>query len=318
MPPRKVVSDFMISLNTDLQKTKGVAETTALQYINTLKQLNDNKSYSNLGFLKKKDVIMAKIAEYAESTQGNILKTIVSVLTSKKDSPAYKTIYNFYYERMMEASKQNRQVAESNEKNEKQEANWLSWKDVLNKREELAKAVAPILKAKVINAEMWNTLLAYTILSLYTYMPPRRNQDYQDLYVVKTVKPDMPKDKNYLDLSENKFVFNKYKTSKKHGAQTQEIKDNTELLDIIHAYLKMHPHRKQGEFRFLVNADGSALSSVNAITRILNKVFGKQVGSSMLRHIYLSDKYGDTLKEMKEDAQEMGHTVAQQKEYVKV
>jgi hypothetical protein len=307
----------MVTLNEDLQKNRGLAESTALQYINTLKQLNDNKSYSNLGFLKKRDVIMARINSYAESTQGNILKTIVSVLTSKKDVATYKPVYNFYYERMMEASKNNREVAESNKKNEKQEANWLAWKDVLEKREELAKTVAPILKAKVITADMWNTLLAYTILSLYTYMPPRRNQDYQDLYVVKTVKADMPKDKNYFETSTNRFVFNKYKTSKKHGTQEQKIEDNKELTDIIHSYLKIHPHRKQAEFRFLVNSDGSALSSVNAITRILNKVFGKQVGSSMLRHIYLSDKYGDTLKEMKEDAKEMAHTVSQQKEYVK-
>jgi hypothetical protein len=64
--------------------------------------------------------------------------------------------------------------------------------------------------------------------------------------------------------------------------------------------------------RFLVNADGSALASVNSITRILNKVFGKHIGSSMLRHIYITHKYGDTKKEMEKDAAAMGHTVAEQ------
>jgi hypothetical protein len=44
-------------------------------------------------------------------------------------------------------------------------------------------------------------------------------------------------------------------------------------------------------------------------------VFGKNVGSSMLRHIYLSDKYN--IKEMKEDAEKMGHTVEQQRDYMK-
>ena len=53
----------------------------------------------------------------------------------------------------------------------------------------------------------------------------------------------------------------------------------------------------------------------NGITRILNKIFGKKVGSSMLRHIYLSSKYNIT--EMKEDADAMGHSTKEQKDYLK-
>jgi hypothetical protein len=37
----------------------------------------------------------------------------------------------------------------------------------------------------------------------------------------------------------------------------------------------------------------------------------------MLRHIFLTNKYGDTLKEMEDDASAMGHSVSQQREYVK-
>jgi hypothetical protein len=63
--------------------------------------------------------------------------------------------------------------------------------------------------------------------------------------------------------------------------------------------------------------DGKPLSQVNAITRILNKTFGKKVGSSMLRHIYLSSKYGKVVDEMKEDANAMSHSVDMQKDYIK-
>ena len=317
MPPRKPVSAFMVQLAKDLQDGRGITESTALSYIDILKRLNDGKSYSNLGFLKKRDAVMAKLAEYAPSTQGSTLGAIVSVLTSKKAQPTYKPTYNFYYERLDEISKKNREVAESGEKSDKQKSNWLSWKDVLDKREELGKAAAPAFKAKLLTPEMWTTILAYMLICLYTYLPPRRNQDYQDLYVVKDAPKDMGKDKNYYETAKHKLVFNKYKTAKSHGVQEQNLGDNKELLDVITSYLKVHPHRKNGEYRFLVNSDGSAFASVNSITRLLNRIFGKQVGSSMLRHIYLSDKYGATLKEMKEDAAEMGHTVSQQKEYVK-
>jgi integrase len=64
-----------------------------------------------------------------------------------------------------------------------------------------------------------------------------------------------------------------------------------------------------------MTADGKALTAVNAITRILNKIFGKKLGSSMLRHIFLSDKYD--IKEMEEDAEAMGHSVAEQRKYLR-
>jgi hypothetical protein len=54
------------------------------------------------------------------------------------------------------------------------------------------------------------------------------------------------------------------------------------------------------------------LTAVNSITRILNKIFGKKVGSSMLRHIFLSDKYGEVKGEMADDAKAMGHSVDEQ------
>ena len=69
--------------------------------------------------------------------------------------------------------------------------------------------------------------------------------------------------------------------------------------------------------KFLVSSDGTPITAVNAITRVLNRIFGKKVGSSMLRHIYLSNKYGDKLEEMKDDAEKMAHSLAQQKESIK-
>jgi len=70
------------------------------------------------------------------------------------------------------------------------------------------------------------------------------------------------------------------------------------------------------EFRLLVNNDGSSLPSVNSMTRLLNRALGKNIGSSMLRHIYLTSKYKDVKNEMKDDAKDMAHSVSQQKDYV--
>jgi len=304
----------MLTLAQRVMDSRGIADSTAAEYIGMLKKLNEDKSYSNLGFLKKREAVMNKIGEYADSTQKSVLAAIVSILSLEKDKPTYKAIYNFYYERMMEASKKAKELEATGARTEKQDANWITWDEVMKHHAELEEAVAKFAKSKMLTTGHWNTLLSFVILSLYTLLPPRRNQDYQDLYIVKKWSPEMTKDKNYYDLATQKFIFNKFKTSKSHGVQEVSIADNKPLLDVMTLYIKLHPSKGKGEMRFLVNADGSALSSVNSITRILNKVFGKQIGSSMLRHIYITNKYGDVKKEMKADADAMGHSVAEQQQ----
>ena len=42
---------------------------------------------------------------------------------------------------------------------------------------------------------------------------------------------------------------------------------------------------------------------------ILNKIFNKKIGSSMLRNMYLTNKYGKIMKEMKDDVKDMSTSV---------
>lgn len=305
----------MVSLAESLIKNRGIEESTATSYIKILTQLNGGKAFNNLAFLKNKDAVVAKLGEYSESTQKSILGTIVAVLTNLKDKATYKALYNYYYERMSNASKVARE-ADTTEKTNTQEANWITWNDVQNKRKELEMHL-PTPKTKLITSASWNNMLSYVILCLYTMIPPRRNLDYQNLYVVKKWNDKMDADKNYYDLSTQKLIFNKYKTSKAHGTQEIDINDVNDLRAALTHYINFHPDKKKPEFRLLVNMDGSPLTSINSITRILNKVFDKKVGSTMLRHVYLSDKYKLDMGEMKKDADAMGHTLSTQRDYIK-
>jgi len=58
----------------------------------------------------------------------------------------------------------------------------------------------------------------------------------------------------------------------------------------------------------LVGYSGEAIQS-NDVTKNLNKTFGKNVSSSMLRNIFLSDKYTDIVNELGEDTAAMGTSV---------
>ena len=75
-------------------------------------------------------------------------------------------------------------------------------------------------------------------------------------------------------------------------------------------YLKFHPlvkEMKKQTVPFIVNFKGDAYTKNNDFTRLLYKIFDNQkIGVSMLRKIFLTDKYKDTVDEMKKDATSMG------------
>jgi len=310
-------SEFMLQLHKRLtEKTYGdpprmMSSTTADAYLKTLYMLNDKQPFKNLTFLKNTDEVMKKLADYAESTKKTLLASITSVLSLEKEKTGYKKVYKFYYDKMMEkavvANKEDTSV-----KTETQKENWLTWEEVLGKHKELKEEVEKYVSQKLaLTPVQHNALLSFLILSLYVDVPPRRNQDYLTM-VVHSAKArekieNLPKDKNYLILKKKvptEFIFNIYKTSKTYGQQKVAIPEP--LAKTITYYLKRNPSQD----KFL------PFDKENGITRILNRIFSKKVGSSMLRHIFLSSKYN--IAEMKEDAEKMGHSIEEQKKYMKI
>jgi hypothetical protein len=313
-------SEFMLQLAKRLMDERNVAESTATQYLQTLYKLAGSKSFNNLSWTRKFEDVQAIIDTYAPSTQSNQYMVLSSVLSFFADKATYKGAYNHWREKMMEARKA-RDAEPEHEKSDKQEEAWLTWEDVNEKKSAMWKDISSFVLTKHLSPAQYDKLLHYVILSLYTDIAPRRNQDFLDMYVVRKWNKDLPGDKNYYDMATQKFIFNKYKTAKAYGQQVVDVPDTEEapLQRTLAAFIKHHPlaKGKAKEFKLLVKQDGSNLNSVNAITRVLNRVFGKKVGSSMLRHIYLTSKYGDTLKEMETDAAQMGHDTSQQRDYIK-
>lgn len=291
----------MTSLYEELKK-KDLADSTIRQYMRNLVTLNNKQPVTNLNFLKKKDTIDALLVPYAFNTKKNMLITIVSVLTPYKDERGFKKVYTQYYNDMMAMSK----APVSKEKSATQKENWIEWDDV-------EKAMASLREPK--ESTSWSDHLKRVILSLYTEIQPRRNQDYLLMYVVPKITDDLPKDKNYYATKQKVFVFNKYKTEKKYGQQTVEVPEGLQK-ELAH-YISVHPKRKEKMFPLLVNEKGEQLTAGNTITRTLNSIFKKRIGASMLRHIFLTSKYGNILKEQEKDSELMGHSLSMQKDYIK-
>lgn len=317
--------DYDTKTKKDLEKgltDKGLAQSSIKLYLRNLEKLNDNQPLKNLNFLKDPASIQAKLEKYKENTKRGYLISICSVLSLDKGTKPKQKLYDQYFQMMMDKNKELKGEEKENVKSETQDKNWLDWKEVEEKFNELEAKVASFKDNKEINEHQYNSLLQLVVLSLYVLFPPRRNE-YQKMMIAKSATEQSPTDTNWVDLERQRFIFNKYKTAKKEGQKVVPMPD--EFVRILSRYLKFHPlikgkkmTNKSEPVPFLVYYDGSPLDKVNSITRILNKIFGRKVGSSMLRHIYLSSKYGDVQEEQKKDAELMGHSTAQQKDYIKV
>lgn len=296
----KMASVFMTSLYETL-KAKGLAESTVKQYLRNLVSLNGKKPFDSLKFLQKKKEVDAMLIPYAWNTRKNMLVTIISVLAPHKDERGFKKVYKEYYEDAMAMTKK----PNDHSKSETQEKNWIEWKDVEDAMSQLRAIAKPT----------FNDTFKRLLLALYTEIPPRRNQDYFLMYVVPKITDDLPTDKNYYSPKQKLFVFNKYKTEKKYGQQRVDVPEGLQK-ELSH-YLSQHPLSKEKQYPLLVTKDGEPLNAPNTITRALNSIFGKRVGASMLRHVYLTHKYGNVLEEQQEDSRVMAHSLNTQKEYIK-
>ena len=322
--------DYETTFKETLKKRleeKGLSASSIRLYLRNLEKLNDDMPLKNLNFLKDIKNVQAKLTDYKENTKRGYLISITSALSTDKETKPKQKLYEAYYNLMTAKNKELKAKEATNTMSETQAKNWITWDQVTEKIKDLAEKVSKFKDAKELNEHNYNTLLSYMILALYYYMPPRRNMDMQKLVVVKKDHPDLPITSNYIALDDKELVYNVFKTARKEGQQKERIPED--LMKIVNVYLKHHPYfklhpiskMKKSENNtnqpFLVYFNGKPLDKVNSITRILNKIFGKAVASSMLRHSYLTHKNGPALESMKETAKAMGHSVPTAMTYVK-
>jgi hypothetical protein len=182
-----------------------------------------------------------------------------------------------------------------------QEENYITWEEVMKVYESLKTEAEPLFKLENLNKKQFNKLQEFVLLSMYVLTPPRRSLDYAQF---KIRNPDLENDNYMITKGKKKeatLIFNAYKNSKRLGKQ--EIKVSNALRNIINKWILKNPHEY-----LLVNNNGNKIEQPK-INLILNNIFGRNIGSSMLRHIFLTQKYGDVnLMDIKATTEAMGNS----------
>jgi hypothetical protein len=188
-----------------------------------------------------------------------------------------------------------------------QKNNWVTQDEIASLFNSLKRSANEIYKKSSLTNTDLQVLQNFIIIALFHLIAPRRSKDYVD-FKIKNI--DKEKD-NYMD--KGKFVFNSYKTAKTYGRQ--EVAIPKTLTTIINKWMKVNPTDY-----LLFDSNLNPLTSVKLNQR-LNRIFdGKKVAVNILRHSFLTNKFGDTInqkKQIENTMQDMGSSANVLVNYVK-
>ena len=255
---------------------------------NLHKHMTDGANPTNIEWYKTNSSKI--IIHLKDNVKKATRKSILSALYVLTKIPQYQ-------EQMMKDAKDIHEEYKEQKKTEKQKENWLSVQEIEDKYNKLLRQVQDIFKKKAI-ADV-SIIIDYLLVAFLSghLFPPRRSLDYA---LLKWKNFDQNEDNYY---KRGKFYFNKYKTSDTYGLAKLDVPK--EVDSILKKWLKINP----SEY-VLISSNNKPLSS-SQITKMLNKIFGKDVSVNMLRHIYLTNYYKGMpkLSNMEKLASSMGHNV---------
>jgi hypothetical protein len=218
-----------------------------------------------------------------------------------------------YRNMMLKDIKDKETETDKQELTDKQRANWLTQDAIKERLEELKHESIFLYKKGTKTAQDLQRLQSFIILNLYggQLISPRRALDFTALKIHGDI--DQQKD-NYIDYKNKRFVFNQFKTVRSHGQETLAIP--TPLMTILKKWIEVNTNDY-----LLIDGKGQSLDSVTLNQRI-NKIFPdkKNIGVNGFRKVYLTNKYGDTIKvnkELEKDMKEMGSSSSVSNSYIK-
>jgi hypothetical protein len=286
---------------------------TINQYIVQLNKIRKEFDADDLKFITKIKDVEDKVSEKHFTSQRNLYNAIIVYLMAIDEDKDIIKEYSDIRDKLNEKYEEEQQNGKISEKQGK---NFVDISEIQKMIDEMEKEVKTYKKKESLTSKQKQLLKAYTLFNILIRIPTRNDQAGMIL-ISKTMynklKEEDKKKDNFLLMEKTsmKFIYNVYKTAKKYAENIVDIPKDLEK--ILRMYIRLNKINS-GEVLFPMTKNAQS----QLLLKMSQKYMGKRISSTMIRKIYLSSKYGDTLKEMKKDAKMMGHdTATAQKVYVK-
>jgi hypothetical protein len=281
---------------------------------------DENIDLNNEKYLKILDFDLSKIEKKVEQIEKirrrkrilNIIEILAFDL--KKERVDVKRL-------VIKINEEIQDIGDQNQKSIKEKQNWISFKEydeiIKNLNDEVEEIFKNRLTRSYVNKKKIQNLIIYKF-----YRTHHLRNDIAKLKIIsskeyKKIEDDNDDKTNYLIIdNKNSFVIlNEYKTHK--FTDRKKIIVSKDLAKLIRKYLKINTSGW-----LLVNRKNEPFTRTTFSTyfiRTSKKIFGKGFGSSLLRHIAISEKSKDgmSLQDRRKLSREMLHGIDMQHVYNK-
>ena len=279
-----------------------VTESTLSSYNQNLTKIAKTLEKNDLDFLENYDMVVKAISHLSPLTQRNYYNSIIVYLQAVKGDE--KAIAKYVAIRDVENDAY-QAFTKTNVKSEKQAKNWITEEELYD----------------VLEYQKSFDIQKYTLLKLMIRYPLRNDmRDMQIMTYGKYMKmSDEDKKGSNFCLKRQKplayfFALNRYKTAGTYGERIIEL--DASLNKEIGSFL-----RKSGHTSYLFTKKSGAPFSSIEFSKYVNSIFkktGKNISTTMIRHMMATISGAEALKKQKELASNMGHSVEQNTDYIKI
>jgi len=284
-------------------------EVTKNTYISKLNTLSAKLNKSIYEILKDPKIYYAKMKELypSNATQKNFVTMILSVFKLVDQLNIKKQIAHKLWKEIHESLRDKENIHyKKNQPSAKQLENYLSFAEIQEKYNALTNSNPHKTK---------KDSLEYLLLSISLNLRPKR-ADYGNVSIVYPSMKTAAKNYIFLDKKHNSYlILREYKTSKTYNKIKEQL--SIQLYENIKESLTKYPR----QYLFTDRNNQPYLKKGSYSTYVLRayeRLFGKKVGVTMLRHIYIREKLdfnGMTQEELEKEATLMGHSPEVQRRY---
>jgi len=299
-------------------------ESTVKMYVSNLNKLQKMFDTDTWKFLDDIEKVKDKLSHLHYTSQRNYFNSIIILLMALNSDKKYDKLIEQYNEIRDEGNKKYQDDNATGVISDKQKKNFADLSEV----QEMINAMDKEIKDKGLKKKDSLTgkekmlIQVFILFNIYSRLPMRNDVSGMTITtkrIYNKLSEDQKKENNYLVIEKGKmfFVLNQFKTSAKYKELDIDIPKDLEKL--LRFYIRVNG-LSNGDTLF-TSSTGKPLSR-NALSQLFiktsQKYMGKNISTTMLRKIVLSDKFADVKKEQEEMAEVTGHSVAtMNKVYVK-
>ncbi len=300
---------------------RDLKESTVKIYVKNIKNISrllseDDEEQGGVEWLKDVEAVKQKIEDlnYNDTTKRNYYNAIIIYLQSISEDGGNTDMINKYTKIRDEINKIYEESNASSVWSDKQLKNLITAEEFYGMIADIGRELrARQLKKKKKLTESDRSLLQiYTILNIHREIPLRNDLAGMVVIQQKDFEQMDEEDKkvgNFLVTGKGIMFMslNDYKTSRKYGSLKIMLNQNLRRIVRFHIHFSINEH-------LLVRADGKPMSK-NLLSQVILREFkkrtGKNISTTMLRKIYLTEKYGTFKEELEKDNNNMAHSMGE-------